>query len=432
MQKLSVQLKKIQRSALVNNFSWTLAGNVVYAACQWGILIVLARIASPEIVGKFGLGLAFSAPIMIFSSLKLRSVLVTDARREYDFFEYVLLRIFTTLLGLAFVIGFASWSNYERSTQLVIIWIGLAKGFDLLSDIFHGFIQKEEKMKFIAIARFLQGFSQIGVLSTIYYFSQNLILATLGYALVSGLITLIYDIPVVISMVKQSIKLRVIVSRFKSVQGRRLFELARQSLPLGIAITLSSLTVNIPRYFIANSTGEASLGIFVSLASLLVAGSIIINALGVSATPRLSKTYATNQLSSFDRLIGRLVLMGALLGICGIILAIFAGEFLLMFIFQPEYGQYANLLILLTVIATLQFSYVFLGTGIQSMRVFNAHLPIQVISLVILIGACYYLIPSFGLMGAAYGMLCAVVGEFVGFSIVFALIRYKPFQAVPA
>ena len=25
------------------NFAWTLAGTVVYAACQWGVLVVLAK-----------------------------------------------------------------------------------------------------------------------------------------------------------------------------------------------------------------------------------------------------------------------------------------------------------------------------------------------------------------------------------------------------
>ena len=40
------------------NFSWTLAGNVAYAACQWAMLVVLAKLGTPEKVGQFVLGLA--------------------------------------------------------------------------------------------------------------------------------------------------------------------------------------------------------------------------------------------------------------------------------------------------------------------------------------------------------------------------------------
>jgi hypothetical protein len=47
--------------SLRKNFSWTFVGNVVYAACQWGILVALAKLGTPEMVGQFTLGLAVAA-----------------------------------------------------------------------------------------------------------------------------------------------------------------------------------------------------------------------------------------------------------------------------------------------------------------------------------------------------------------------------------
>ncbi|MGI8856402.1 MAG: hypothetical protein ACR2JW_11675, partial [Thermomicrobiales bacterium] len=49
------------------NFSWTFVGNVVYAACQWGMLVVLAKLGSPEVVGQFALGLAITAPVIMLT-----------------------------------------------------------------------------------------------------------------------------------------------------------------------------------------------------------------------------------------------------------------------------------------------------------------------------------------------------------------------------
>src|SRR5512143_2641504 len=68
--------------SLRRNFSWTLAGNIVYAGCQWGVLVILAKLGTPEMVGQFALGLAVTAPVIIFANLALRGVQVTDANRQ--------------------------------------------------------------------------------------------------------------------------------------------------------------------------------------------------------------------------------------------------------------------------------------------------------------------------------------------------------------
>ena len=54
------------------NFGWTLAGSVIYGACQWGMLSVLAKLGGTVIVGQFTLALAISAPVFTFTSLQLR------------------------------------------------------------------------------------------------------------------------------------------------------------------------------------------------------------------------------------------------------------------------------------------------------------------------------------------------------------------------
>lgn len=86
---------------LRRNFSWTFVSNVVYAACQWGMLVVIAKLGSPEMVGQFTLGLAVTAPVMLFTSLHLRAVQATDAKQQYIFGDYLGLRLISTGLALA-------------------------------------------------------------------------------------------------------------------------------------------------------------------------------------------------------------------------------------------------------------------------------------------------------------------------------------------
>ena len=73
--------------SLRRNFAWGLTGNVVYAACQWSMLALLARLTWPEVVGRYALGLAIGTPIFLFANLNLAQVQATDARGEFSLIE---------------------------------------------------------------------------------------------------------------------------------------------------------------------------------------------------------------------------------------------------------------------------------------------------------------------------------------------------------
>ncbi|MDZ4874013.1 MAG: hypothetical protein CLLPBCKN_003409 [Chroococcidiopsis cubana SAG 39.79] len=99
---------------LRQNFSWTFVGNVVYAACQWGMLVMLAKLGSPEILGQFTLGFALTAPVIMFTNLQLRTIQATDAKQQYYFGDYLGLRLLATGLALLIIIGitFISWVSF--------------------------------------------------------------------------------------------------------------------------------------------------------------------------------------------------------------------------------------------------------------------------------------------------------------------------------
>src|SRR5207247_6401186 len=69
-------------SSLRRDFAWTLAGNLVYAGCQWGMVMALAKLSTATAVGQFALGMAVTAPIFLFSNLNLRAIVATDSRQE--------------------------------------------------------------------------------------------------------------------------------------------------------------------------------------------------------------------------------------------------------------------------------------------------------------------------------------------------------------
>src|SRR4051812_678202 len=89
-----------KRLPLHMNFGWMLSSNLVYATCQWGVLVVLAKLSSAEMVGRFALGLAVTAPVLLLTNMQLRTIQATDVRRQFDFSDYVRLRLITTTVAL--------------------------------------------------------------------------------------------------------------------------------------------------------------------------------------------------------------------------------------------------------------------------------------------------------------------------------------------
>src|SRR5438093_329611 len=124
--------------SLRRNVAWAAIGNAGYAACQWGVLIVLTKLTTAADVGRFALGLAVTAPVMIAAGLQLRMVQATDARGEYPFGVYLGLRLVTTALAFATIGIIAISAGYRGDTLLVITFVALAKAFEAVSDIIFG------------------------------------------------------------------------------------------------------------------------------------------------------------------------------------------------------------------------------------------------------------------------------------------------------
>src|ERR1700674_4553211 len=102
------EVRAVSAPPLRVSFSWTLAGNVIYALCQFGMLSALAKLGNASIVGQYALALAIAAPVFMLTNLQLRAVQATDSRHEYGFADYFTLRTVSTLLGFLVIVGIAA------------------------------------------------------------------------------------------------------------------------------------------------------------------------------------------------------------------------------------------------------------------------------------------------------------------------------------
>lgn len=399
-------------SSVKRQFGWALGGNAFYAGCQWASLIAIARLGSPEDLGTFALGLAISAPIFIFAQLKLRQVQATDTRREYEFGDYLGLRLTTTALACTTVAGVALLSGSSPQTTCTILVIALAKGCESLSDLAYGLLQRYERLDLVARSMMSKGMLSVALLGLGLWLGESIVWGAAGLAAAFA-ITLLLDASMLLTVARHEvskageapISLR---PRWRMPVQRRLIAL---TLPLGFVTMLGALQTNIPRYVVQHELGEAELGIYSALAYLLTAGSTTVTALSQAAVTRLATYHTQGNRRSFTRLLARTVGIGCLVGGAGLAVSLTMGEPLLRLVYGAPYAARADVLDWLMLTAWVRYAYTFLGTAANAMRKYRFQPAVHGLgSLAVALGA-YFWVPLHGILGAAWALLAAALVE---------------------
>jgi O-antigen/teichoic acid export membrane protein len=406
------------RLSLRANFSWTFVGNSIFAACQWGMLIVLAKLGSPSLVGQFALASALTVPVLMLTNMQLRDIQATDARVEYAFGDYLGLRLITTLVALLLILGLVLALGYRGEMALVIMAFGLFKAVEALSDVIFGLLQQHERMDRIAQSLIIKGLLSLLVLGGAVSFTGSVFWGVLGLALVWAAVVLFYD--------RRSVALIIGAEARRAVllrprwQRRTLRDLTRLALPLGLVMMLIALATSIPRFFVGRYLGEYMLGIFAALTYLQVAGMTVVSALGQSALPRLAQHYAAGERAAFVGLLLRMAAIGLVLGGGGVLVALLAGPTLLTLIYQPEYAAHADFFVWVMVAAGLGYLAWLLGEGMKAARYLRVQVGIFAVQVVALSLLGIWLIPTQGLIGVVVMMIAAALIHLVGTLLILA------------
>ncbi len=406
-------------TSLRQNTGWALAGNVGYAACQWAILVALAKLASAADVGHFALALALIAPVMILANLHLRALQATDARQQYPFVAYLVLRLVTTALAVLAVTILALVLGYRGAALAVIVLLAIAKAAEALSDVLFGLQQQAERFRPIALSLLAKGTLSVVAVAVVLWLTHDVVLATLALALAWGAVLVLVDVPAAARLAPLT----------ASVSLPSLARLAWCAAPMGVVMSLNSLTASVPRYAIAADIGPTALGHFAALAYLFLAGTQPLVALGTAASPRLARSFL-DDLPAFQRLVRRTLLAAVAFGVAAVVTAAVAGAPLLARVYAPEYAVHGPVLVWLAVGAGVGFLASGLGFAVTAARRFPQQLVIALAALVVGALASAWLVPRHGLTGAAWAVLATETTRLIALTLVYrAACRARPGHA---
>ncbi|MGY0691506.1 oligosaccharide flippase family protein [Virgibacillus sp. FSP13] len=405
----------VKRLSLKMNMSWTLAGSVIYSFTQWLLLIIIAKLGNPEMVGLFALGLAVTAPIIMLTDMELRMALVTDAKSSFGFAHYAGTRILSVGLSFAIMIVAVLVLGYGVNAAIIIILIGMTKLPESVSDIYHGLLQKHERMDLITISNSSKGILTVLVFAVMLYVTNNLMMAIMGQLMVWTLILLFLDC----KLAKQYAAIQPL---FHPPSIRKLVQL---TIPLGFMALLTSFNTNIPSYLVEYYLGKEELGYFAAILYIYFAGSRMSNSLRQPTAPMLATLYADNNIKGYLKLLSMLMALGLLIGFTGFLVVSLFGKFLLSIIYTPGYAVYSKLFIVIMVSGIISYPASFLDTGIMATRFFRFQPYLAGVRVVASLIGCFLFIPEYGLLGAAYALIFSSAAKLFGliFVLVFILKR---------
>lgn len=381
-------------------FAWALAGNAVSGASQWLLIVLLAKLATPDTVGKYALALAINSPIFLLASLNLRTIQATEVTQERPFSFYLSLRLLACCLALA-ASGATIWLGGHRGeTAATILMLACARFVDGVSETFYGRLQQQERMDQIAKSLMARSLLALLALGGIVRLTQSAFLAALGVCLAASAVLVCYDLWTIRTPGESRLALLARIrprSSGLAAHSRFVIHLAG---PSAVLLALVSLNANLPRYWLARHVSERAVGLFSALAYVTVAGNTVVMALGQAASSRMAHSYASGNWTQFLRI--GLALAAAALAAGGALIAIagFGGAGLLALLYGSDYARETGSFLWLMVAGAFSYLASAAGYVLSSARCYLPQLPVHGATVLATALALLLLVPGHGLEGA--------------------------------
>ena len=375
---------------LKSGITITLIANLVFAISQWVIIAGLNKSGNVEVVGQYAYAIAMAGLFLTAGQFGLRQFLLSNRVSEKDMERIFYVRILTSTLAWLALFAYAYLLIDERYRNVVLL-LGIAKLFENLSDVCHGYYQREMRLGAIARSRIARAILSPLVFLGTYFYTNNLQYAAVSLGLSWLVVFLLFDLAAISPKQRQ----------FRNIFPiSQLIRIGKTALPMGIATLLVMLTVNIPLLVLTERYSDLEVGQYASIFYFVTAGSLVTQSAMQVVSPAAVKLIGESNISGLKRLMRLSYLMVALLGATAIVFALLIGDWVLVLF----YGEgFDNLGYLLVIAAITNFALGFQSVGgvmLTAYGTFNFQMVMCAISVVISYITSIVLVSSRGIEGA--------------------------------
>ena len=381
-------------------FAWNFAGNGLYNFSQWLLLVILARAAGPEEVGRFTLLLAITAPVFVTVGLNLRVVVATDAAGRWRMNDYFALQPIANAGSAALSIAVGALLGLHGETLLALSVLTLAKATESRSQVYYGYFQRHRRFDLLAVSLFARALlGPVGFLTGILA-GGGLVAACAGLAVGWLLCQLLLDSP---NSRRIAAAGGTPIRDPAGTSPARLWALARVASPLGIDKGISSLAVNVPRYSVQSTLGAASLGVYGGLAYLAQAISMLTSSVSTLLVSPLAEYHHRGQVRAFRRVLTKLLLFCLVILLVAPLGAWLVGEPFLAATLGREYAD-RGLLVVLMVAAGVTNIQRSLCKALEAAHRFKTYVLVDAVTTATIAACAVPFVRWWGLEGAAWAL----------------------------
>jgi O-antigen/teichoic acid export membrane protein len=369
------------------------AGRGIYAASQFALLAAVGRYCGTEAVGDVVLGLAIAVPLFALFGGQLRLVQATDPNGRFAFSAVERTGLFGHILGMLLfgAIAFAFRSDVVGFAAL--LGVGLARASESWSEIAYGALQRQKNFMAIGISTAAKSVAGAGVAFLVLRQTESP-----GAAFgANGIVWLAGSVGFDRIVAKRGAEIH-------SIERTSTAELFQSVLPLSAGATVATFDTQAPRYLVETFVGTRALGLFGATHYAALSILTLIVPLTYVWTPALAADVARGDRAAFRRRSRRALLIAGVLGAGAALVALPAGPLLATAFSEPSLAEGWTLTLAIAAAGILAPAAVF-ESILRSAHGFRLLGTVQIVSLIVHLGACATGLGWFGLEGAAAGML---------------------------
>ena len=372
--------------------SATLLANIIFAISQWVIIAGLNYTDKTDVVGQYAFAIAIAGLFLTVGQLGLRPYLLSSivGKREIQYVFHV--RLITSIMAYLALIVF-SYFILSPLYLLLILVLGVGKLIENLSDICHGYYQKNFQIQQIVYARVFRSLTSPIIFLAMFFYTDSIVLACAGI-FISLLATFYFFDKKVLA--QQGIQL------FSVIPFYHFKKIVTKAFPMGLATVLVILVVNIPLFVLKESAPDVVVGIYASIFYFVTAGSLVLQSAMQVISPLLAHNIRENSALGVKSLVKKSYYMAAVLGLLGILLASLIGSEVLQLLYGNSFKGSGELLVIASLI---NFSLAFQAVGgvaLTSFGVFKYQMYCMLLAIPICYFSSLYLVSLIGIKGALY------------------------------
>lgn len=399
---------------------WNSIGGSLNSFNSLFFLIIVTRINGMNEAGIFSLAYASACMFYIIGVYSGRTYQVTENNKKITDNEYIINRLMTVTIMLVVSIAFGIANGYLGQKMLVFILLCFSKGIEALSDVFHGIIQKNERLDIVGKSLSIRNLLGLLTFLIIELTTSNMILACFSLIIINLIVLCFIDIKISARYKVKKKKIDIKGSKNILFSGFYTF---------GFSF-IANYLVNAPRYAIDSlltSDMQTIFGIIVMPASaIMLINQFIIQPL----ITRLKEEYENKNKIGFMKLIYKVIGLTLITGFLSIVLANFFGAVVLKLLYGIALEEYIPSLLFILFGATIYTTASVLSNGMIVLRKTRVQLYIYILTAILAFFISYKMVKLIGFEGAIYSYSIIMIILLVLYIIAFAkiLIRDKVFE----